>query len=108
MPTPLLALPELLEAQPNAHVVFNTNQRILEALVVNRIESTALATPPGSPAESAVYFVASSPTGAWAGKAGKLAIYIAGAWYFVTLYTGQEFYVVSATARQRWNGTAWV
>jgi hypothetical protein len=108
MTSPLLELPELLEAQPNAHLIFNTNLRIMEALVVARIVDTALATPPGSPAESSVYFVATSPTGAWSGKAGELAIYIQGAWYFVPLYTGQEFYVVSATARQRWNGSAWV
>lgn len=43
-----------------------------------------LTAPPGSPNEMDVYLVASSPTGAWAGQAGKLAVLMNSAWYFLT------------------------
>lgn len=107
MTSPLLGLVELQEATPLAHIVFNTNQRILEALVVGVIVSNLLSAPPGSPAESAVYFVTGTGTGAWAGHDDELAIYIQGGWYFVPLFVGQEFYITSSAGRLGWTGATW-
>lgn len=53
------------------------------------IEDRDLATPPGSCADGACYLVATSPTGAWSGKAGKLAVAIganaANGWKFINV-----------------------
>lgn len=109
MTTPLLSMAEFQEAEPLAHIIANTNFRILESYAKLRLVSVALATPPGSPAESAMYFIAASPTGAWVGQAGKLTVYIQGAWYFLGApLVGERFYNVATTVWIQWNGTAWV
>lgn len=109
MTTPLLGLTEIAEASPLAHVVVNTNFRLLEAHSKRILQSIALATPPGSPAQSAVYFVATSPTGAWAGKAGQLAVFVLGDWYFLGAPSTRERWWNAGTAAWiEWNGSAWV
>ena len=47
-----------------------------------------LASPPGSPSDGNRYIVAASPTGAWAGQAGKVAAWQDGAWAFHAPRTG--------------------
>lgn len=51
--------------------------RALDALVQAAVLSVTLATPPGSPNDGDAYIVAASPTGAWAGKAGQIAVWSA-------------------------------
>jgi hypothetical protein len=51
---------------------------LLQVLVV----SVGANTPPASPANGARYIVGTSPTGAWAGQANKLAMRLDGAWRF--------------------------
>jgi hypothetical protein len=46
--------------------------------------SMSLATPPASPAVGDTYLIASSPTGAWAGNAGKIAEYTVAGWAMMT------------------------
>ncbi|MDT4858204.1 hypothetical protein FQZ97_926600 [compost metagenome] len=54
--------------------------------------------------------MAASPTGAWAGQAGKLAFWrgAANAWTFVTPKTGWRFEVLDEGAYYRYSGSAWV
>jgi hypothetical protein len=74
---------------------------------VSVILSDSLAEPPGSPADGDRYIVAPSPTGAWAGQAGKIAAWIAGAWVFLTPKTGWRAWVVSRTVAVVYSGSAW-
>jgi len=53
-------------------------------------------TPPGSPANGNVYLCADAPTGAWAGQAGKLAVYRSGGWVFVAPKQGWLIYDATA------------
>lgn len=49
--------------------------------------SATTATPPGAPAEGDAYLIPAGPTDAWAGQAGKIAIWrgaVAASWLFVT------------------------
>lgn len=108
MTTPILELSELQEASPLAHIIANTNFRLLEAFSSRRIVNITTATPPGSPAESDCYYVAASPTGAWVGHAGEVACYIQGAWYFWPVLTGHYYWNIGTAAQIRWNGSAWV
>jgi len=109
MTTPLLGLTEIQEASPLAHVIVNVNLRLIEAHSKRALQSVALAAPPGSPAQSAVYFVAASPTGAWAGKAGQIAVFVLGAWYFLGApSTGERWWNAATSAWIQWNGSAWV
>lgn len=57
------------------------------------IKDRDLATPPASPAAGDTYIVAASPTGAWAGQAGKVAVWTESAWVFGTPRIGWQAYV---------------
>lgn len=55
---------------------------VIDALLQVAVESVGVNTPPGSPVAGSRYVVGTSPTGAWASQANKLARYQAGAWQF--------------------------
>lgn len=57
------------------------------------VKDRDLATPPGSPASGDTYIVAASPTGAWAGQAGKVAVWTGSAWVFGTPRVGWIAYI---------------
>jgi hypothetical protein len=79
-----LALPYLSAAQAQKHVTHNEALRRLDGLVQLAVESSAAVTPPGSPVEGARYLLGASPTGAWSGFGGDLAVFTDGAWWFAT------------------------
>lgn len=60
----------------------DANLRRVDALLHLAVKSRAQSTPPASPAEGDRYIVGPSPTDAWAGKAGQIAVRIEGAWEF--------------------------
>lgn len=64
--------------------------------------------PPGSPAENDAYIVGSSPTGAFAGQAGKLAKYVNAAWTFFTPPVGHFVVAQDTFDAAAWNGTNWI
>src|SRR5258707_3921913 len=81
--TPNLQLPYLMAAQAQKHVTHNDGLRTLDAIVQLLVLDKDLASPPGSPTDGNRYIVAASPTGAWAGQAGKVAALQDGAWAFL-------------------------
>ncbi|WP_073051259.1 DUF2793 domain-containing protein [Kaistia soli] len=81
--TPHLALPYIAAAQAQKHVTHNEALRLLDGIVQLAVEGSGAVTPPGSPAEGARYLLAASPTGAWSGQGGALAMFVDGAWLFV-------------------------
>lgn len=107
MTTPLLAIAELASSQAQKEVTANEAFRVLEAFTNPRFLDRDLATPPGSPAESDMYLVAASPTGAWSGQAAKIALYLGGAWRFFTPYEGLFAWVNDEDKLIRYAGGAW-
>jgi hypothetical protein len=107
MTTPILALRELAASQAQPELVVNEALRRLEALVQCSVIDRDLATPPGSPAEGARYIVAASPTGAWAGQAGKIASFSNGGWLFATPVEGWLAYAQDENALLFYSGSAW-
>lgn len=84
------------------------------------VNTTATNTPPGSPAAGDAYLVGGSPTGAWVGYGGDIAIYdgVSLGWVFFTPRTGMRFHDTSTLEalgyhatygfyplQDRWNGT---
>ena len=63
--------------------VFNEAILAFDALFSGSVISAALTAPPSSPADGDCYIVATSPTGAWAGQANKIAFAYNG-WQFIT------------------------
>ena len=94
MPTTInLAVPKLTEGQANSEATVNSTFTIMDALIPGRIEDNDLTAPPGSPTEGKAYIVATSPSGDWSGKAGKIAIYNGSGWEFITPVGGQTLFV---------------
>lgn len=72
-------------------------------LIVNQTTNT-----PPSPSDGVAYIVGSSPTGAWAGHAGKIANREAGAWVIYAPVEGWEAYDQALNAPYVYDGSAWV
>lgn len=106
--TARLALPYIAAAQAQKHVTHNDAIRRLDALVQPRLESLTVTTPPSAPGEGQCWLVPSGATGAWAGQAGRIAAYEAGAWDFFDLPTGLLAYVADVRRVLLFDGTRWV
>lgn len=78
-----LGLPLLAAAQAQKHVTHNEALQVLDALVHLTVKDRTLTAPPGSPAEGDRHIVGASPTGAWAGHAGRIAAFLSGGWVIV-------------------------
>ena len=97
----------LLEAsQAQKEITINQALNVLDAAVLGSVVDKDLATPPTSPATNALYIVAGSPTGAWAGKAGCLA-YFNQVWNFITPTNGARTWVRDESLYYQFNGTSW-
>lgn len=108
--TPNLGLPILSASQASKHVTMNQSLRKLDALVTPfvKIKDRDLATPPGSPADGDRYIVATSPTGAWSGNAGKIAYYDTNGWVFYTPLEGWLFYIDDEDTFLEYTGSTYV
>lgn len=87
--TPRLALPLLYAGQAQKEVTVNEALLRADFLLHGAIE-TELATPPADPDVGALWLVASSPQGAWAGQDGKLAGWSDGGWRFIAPQFGMR------------------
>jgi hypothetical protein len=106
--TPNLDLPFIAAGQAGKHITHNEALRILDALAVLTVKNRTLSTPPSSPAEGDRHLVAASPTGGWAGQAGKLAAWQDGAWAFFAPKTGWRAWVADEARLIAFDGAAWV
>lgn len=104
--SPNLALPYLVASQAQKEVTHNEALGDLDCLAQLCVASRSLATPPASPSEGDTYIVGDSPTGGWAGQAGKVAIYFSG-WRFKAPKTGWLAFVQSESKFVVYNGSAW-
>jgi hypothetical protein len=95
-------------------IVLGVNSVPLSALInIGRtsfiVENQTTNTPPGSPSVGVAYIIGSSPTGAWAGKVGQLAVCEAGtSWTYYAPSNGWQAYDKATNSPVRYNGSAWV
>jgi hypothetical protein len=101
-----LALPYILSAQAQKHVTHNEALRQLDGIVQLVIQQET-ATPPGSPTEGRCFAVGASPTGAWSGKAGKIALFADGAWIFLMPKDGWIAWFADVDRQKIWTGSVW-
>jgi len=104
--SPNLALSYLVASQAQKETTHNDAINDLDGLAQLCVISRVLNTPPASPAEGDTYIVGASPTGAWAGQAGKVALYFAG-WRFKTPKTGWLAFARNESKFVVYNGTGW-
>ena len=104
---------EWAASQASPWETVNAALRMLDAAATRFvIEDRDLAAPPGSCSDGGCYLVAASPTGAWSGQAGKLAVAIgtnaSNGWLFVTVAAeGNQIYVRDEDLTIEHNGTSW-
>lgn len=92
-----------------ANSVKITNVLGTNASYVIKVENQTTNAPPGSPVAPVAYVIGPSPTGAWAGNAGKLAVCLVnGAFTIITPVAGDVVYDKARNASFQFNGTAWV
>ena len=88
MTTPRIGAPDWAAAQASPWLTENERARYFDAFATRvTVQDRSLTAPPGSCADGDCYWVAGSPTGAWAGKDGNIAIALganaASGWLFV-------------------------
>lgn len=91
--TPRLALPLVAAAQAQKHVTVNEALSLVDTLMQPVAASASETVPPATPAEGALYAVPAGATGAWAGRDGSLALWLAGAWSYRTPWRGMTLFL---------------
>lgn len=106
--TTKLAL-ELLASAAANQTLANTTFAQLNQLVMAGVVDKDLSTPPGSPANEALYIVASGNWGTGSSKAGQLAYWLdsTAAWHFIVPREGFLVHVNDEDEYYSYNGSAW-
>lgn len=111
-----IPLVEPLQQQPD--VTHNVAVLMLQSLAIGgAIDHTNT---PGTLTDGNLYVVGTAPTGAWSGKANKLAYAYGGSWYFLpgvdsdgtnitmgTRHEGLRVWIQDENIEYVWSGTAW-
>jgi hypothetical protein len=105
--TTRFSLDLLVEGQAQPEITVNTALNIVDVVAQLNVIDRNLTAPPGSPAEGALYIIATGGTGAWSGQDGKLAIYFSG-WYFIAPKEGFQAWVADEDIVVIYDGSAWV
>ena len=105
--SPRLSLPFIMPGQAQKHITHNEAIQALDALVQASVESRSLSAPPASPLEGECWLVPTGATGAWAGHAGELASFQAGAWLFLDPAPGWQVYCRADQALLVFDGALW-
>lgn len=105
--TPLLALPMIAASQAQKHVTHNEALLRLDALVQISVVTRQLSSPPLVTHEGVRYLLPASPSGAWAGQGGKLALFQGGVWNFITPRKGWCAWVEGEGRLVAFDGTTW-
>ena len=105
--TPLLSLPILEASQAQKHVTHNEALLILDAAIQMSVIARNATTPPVSPPEGVRYLLGASPSGAWAGHGGKLAVRQLGGWIFAVPREGWRLWAEDDDKLFVFDGTVW-
>lgn len=105
--TPRFSLPFLSAGQAQKEFFHNEALQTLDATVWATVEELPRATPPASPSIGTSYLVATSPTGAWAGKPQCLASYSVGGWRFVQPFDGLCVFIKADAICARYRSGSW-
>lgn len=102
-----LQMPFIQPSQAQKHVTHNEAVQRLDALVQMTALQLGAETPPAAPEPGDMHTLGAVPTGAWAGQAGKLAIWENGVWAFLTPLPGWRLWDQSSSGLQVYDGSDW-
>lgn len=104
--SPRLDVPYIVSGQAQKELTHNDALNDLDSLAQISVITSTTNAPPGSPAEGDSYIIGPSPTGAWAGHAGKVASYYSG-WRIKTPKEGWVAWVRDLDCLYIHTGSAW-
>ncbi len=108
MSTPNLNLTELANGQAN-YLNANEALAVIDALLQTPVISMTLTTAPASPANGALYIMASAWAGITGAAAGRLALYRTGSgWIVITPKEGWKFECAADEITYRYDGADWL
>lgn len=106
--TPNLSLTELANGQAN-YLNANEALAVIDALLQTPVISMTLTAAPASPANGALYIMASAWAGIAGAAAGRLALYrTGGGWIVITPKEGWKFECAADEITYRYDGTDWL
>ncbi len=106
--SPNIGLPLMEAAQAQKHITHNEALILLDALTQISVADMSANAPPSAPLAGLRVVVGPSPTGAFAGQSGKIALYDQGIWRFLTPREGWQVWSSSAASAFVYSGAAWV
>jgi hypothetical protein len=104
--SPRFSIPYIVASQAQKEVTHNDAVNDLESLAQISVINATTNAPPASLAEGDSYIIGPSPTGAWAGQAGKVASYYSG-WRIKTPQEGWVAWIQDADQLVIYDGSAW-
>ena len=104
----ILSLPLIMPSQAQKHVTVNEALRLLDVVVQLAVADRTRTLPPAAPVTGARHIVAAGAAGAWAGQAGRVALWEGTAWAFLAPRTGWQAHVAAEGAVATFNGAVWV
>jgi hypothetical protein len=108
MSTTHLGLPLIDAAQAQKHVTHNEALFLLDALNQLSVSTRTATSPPPTSAEGDRLLIGANPSGIFAGKAGTIAIFLAGGWTFLTPKVGWRCYVGDEGRLLVYTGVDWI
>ncbi|BDV33339.1 DUF2793 domain-containing protein [Methylocystis iwaonis] len=108
MQTTHLALPLIDAAQAQKHVTHNESLALVDALTHLAVSARGVAVPPATPSEGERLLIGAGAAGAFAGKSGQIATFLAGGWSFLTPRPGWRLYVAAESLLLLYDGANWV
>jgi hypothetical protein len=107
MPTLNLGLPYIAAGQAQKHVTHNDALDLADALINLTVLSRVVTSPPATPVNGARYLLPATPTGAFAGQGGNIAVYQNAGWRYITPKIGWRTYIIDEQIIVAFNGTVW-
>lgn len=110
----------LVAPQQNQPEITHNEALLLMQGAWGGVINAGINTPPGSPVEGDAYIVGAAPTGAWAGRANRIAVRIGGSWRFLpgnapdgspiamgSRQVGLTVFDRATGLFRTWNGSTW-
>jgi len=105
--TPRFELPFILPGQAQKELFHNEALLRIDSALNASAQEAPRADPPANPGEGESWIVAQGASGAWSGKADKLACWTAGGWRFVSPTAGMTVWNKAAGVPMQWSGSGW-
>lgn len=102
------ALPFIQPGQAQKELFHNEALAAIDMLLHPTVEAVAELTPPTAPTIGQGWALGASPTGAWSGHGGQLAVWTEGGWRFAMPAVGMALWARADGLPVRWSGTEWL